>query len=175
MTFVQAKFSYPSGEFWGCGCTNHFRGRAWPAQHEEEAPPVRARSAGYRTRRAFRCRSGWASLPGFDVSSSDLLMNVFSHLSGVYTCVAWNLEGADTKSVSVSVDSRGFGGGRGWSDEPSREHPRLVNSSGAGHSLVVLTKVPAAGFSLFVCNNIRGSSLVFPALLWSSWRYSLAC
>ncbi|XP_024148353.1 leucine-rich repeat neuronal protein 1 [Oryzias melastigma] len=61
--------------------------------------------------------------------------------AGVYTCVAWNLEGADTKSVSVSVDSRGFGGGRGWSDEPSREHPRLVNSSGAGHSLVVLTKV----------------------------------
>uniref|UniRef100_A0A8C2W9N0 Si:ch211-180f4.1 n=1 Tax=Cyclopterus lumpus TaxID=8103 RepID=A0A8C2W9N0_CYCLU len=28
-------------------------------------------------------------------------------LSGVYTCVAWNMEGADTKSVSVFVDSRG--------------------------------------------------------------------
>ncbi|KAG7224379.1 hypothetical protein INR49_004721 [Caranx melampygus] len=28
--------------------------------------------------------------------------------AGVYTCVAWNMEGADTRSVSVFVDSQGF-------------------------------------------------------------------
>lgn len=67
-------------------------------------------------------------------------------VSGVYTCVAWNMEGADTKSVSVFVDSHGSvgwwsGGGRRWGVEPSREQPWLGNSSGAAASLVVLAKV----------------------------------
>lgn len=69
--------------------------------------------------------------------------------SGVYTCVAWNTEGADTKSVSVFVDSRGSVGW--WSDggnqrdvEPSREQPWLGNSSSAAASLVVVAKVPAS-------------------------------
>ncbi|KAI3357038.1 hypothetical protein L3Q82_003673 [Scortum barcoo] len=66
--------------------------------------------------------------------------------AGVYTCVAWNVEGADTKSVSVFVDSQGseglwFGGGNWRSGEPSREHPWLGNSSSAAASLVVLAKV----------------------------------
>ncbi|XP_008291287.1 leucine-rich repeat neuronal protein 1 [Stegastes partitus] len=59
--------------------------------------------------------------------------------AGVYTCVAWNIEGADTKSISVSVDSEG-GGWRG--DEPSRDLTWLGNSSSsATASLVVLAKV----------------------------------
>ncbi|KAM8754664.1 leucine-rich repeat neuronal protein 1 [Acanthopagrus schlegelii] len=66
--------------------------------------------------------------------------------AGVYTCVAWNMEGADTKSVSVFVDPHGSvgwwsGGGRRWGVEPSREQPWLGNSSGAAASLVVLAKV----------------------------------
>ncbi|XP_073326684.1 leucine-rich repeat neuronal protein 1 [Pagrus major] len=66
--------------------------------------------------------------------------------AGVYTCVAWNMEGADTKSVSVFVDSEGSvgwwsGGGKRWGGEPSREQPWLGNSSGAAASLVVLAKV----------------------------------
>lgn len=61
----------------------------------------------------------------------------------MYTCVAWNVEGADTKSVSVSVDSVGWwSGGRGrWGGEPSREQLWLANSSSAAASLVVLAKV----------------------------------
>lgn len=64
----------------------------------------------------------------------------------MYTCVAWNTEGADTKSVSVFVDSHGSvgwwsGGGRRWGVKPSREQPWLGNSSGAAASLVVLAKV----------------------------------
>ncbi|XP_035015295.2 LOW QUALITY PROTEIN: leucine-rich repeat neuronal protein 1 [Hippoglossus stenolepis] len=64
--------------------------------------------------------------------------------AGVYTCVAWNVEGADTKSVSVFVDSQGFGGwwpggGARQDGDPSREQPWLGNSSAA--SLVVLAKV----------------------------------
>uniref|UniRef100_A0A3Q3JY06 Ig-like domain-containing protein n=1 Tax=Monopterus albus TaxID=43700 RepID=A0A3Q3JY06_MONAL len=65
----------------------------------------------------------------------------------VYTCVAWNTEGADTKSISVFVDSQGSVGW--WSDrgdwldgEPSRQQPWLGNSSSAAASLVVLAKVP---------------------------------
>ncbi|KAK5924341.1 hypothetical protein CgunFtcFv8_001215 [Champsocephalus gunnari] len=58
--------------------------------------------------------------------------------AGVYTCVAWNMDGADTKSVSVSVDSQGGS----WSGgDPSREASWLGNSSGASASLVVLAKV----------------------------------
>ncbi|XP_056278158.1 leucine-rich repeat neuronal protein 1 isoform X2 [Pseudoliparis swirei] len=61
--------------------------------------------------------------------------------AGVYTCVAWNSEGADIKSVSVSVDSRGSGDswsgwGTRWAGEPGREQPWLGNSS-----LMVLAKV----------------------------------
>nr|XP_020516131.1 leucine-rich repeat neuronal protein 1-like [Labrus bergylta] len=64
--------------------------------------------------------------------------------AGVYTCVAWNMEGADTKSVSVFVDSQGSfgswsGGGSWWGAEPSREQPWTENSSAA--SLVVMAKV----------------------------------
>ncbi|CAJ1085651.1 Hypothetical predicted protein [Xyrichtys novacula] len=64
--------------------------------------------------------------------------------SGVYTCVAWNMEGADTKSVSVFVDSKASGGswsgggGSWWGADPSREQP-WENSSAA--SLVVTAKV----------------------------------
>ncbi|XP_018526303.1 leucine-rich repeat neuronal protein 1 isoform X3 [Lates calcarifer] len=66
--------------------------------------------------------------------------------AGVYTCVAWNTEGADTKSVSVFVDSQGFvswGSGEGtrWDDESGREQPWLGNSSSRAASLVVLAKV----------------------------------
>ncbi|XP_049437970.1 leucine-rich repeat neuronal protein 1 [Epinephelus fuscoguttatus] len=66
--------------------------------------------------------------------------------TGVYTCVAWNTEGADTKSVSVFVDYQGsvglwLGGGTRWGGEPSREQPWLGNSSSAAASLVVLAKV----------------------------------
>ncbi|XP_045898147.1 leucine-rich repeat neuronal protein 1-like, partial [Micropterus dolomieu] len=66
--------------------------------------------------------------------------------AGVYTCVAWNMEGADTKSVSVIVDSRGSAGSRSvggswWDAEPSREQPWLGNSAGAAASLVLLAKV----------------------------------
>uniref|UniRef100_A0A3Q2T8W8 Si:ch211-180f4.1 n=1 Tax=Fundulus heteroclitus TaxID=8078 RepID=A0A3Q2T8W8_FUNHE len=56
--------------------------------------------------------------------------------SGVYTCVAWNAEGADTKSISVSVDSRGSGGGSRWRDEPDQQRLWSGNCS-----LVVLAKV----------------------------------
>ncbi|XP_075995907.1 leucine-rich repeat neuronal protein 1 [Genypterus blacodes] len=56
--------------------------------------------------------------------------------TGLYTCVAWTVEGADTKSVSVFVDS-GEGGRPGV--QPSRERPWLGNSSSA--ALVVLAKV----------------------------------
>ncbi|XP_034027754.1 leucine-rich repeat neuronal protein 1 [Thalassophryne amazonica] len=52
--------------------------------------------------------------------------------AGVYTCVAWNVEGADTKSVSVSVDSQeAWPSGRSWAE--------LWNAS-----LVVLAKVVRA-------------------------------
>ncbi|XP_071314823.1 leucine-rich repeat neuronal protein 1 [Trachinotus anak] len=66
--------------------------------------------------------------------------------AGVYTCVAWNMEGADTKSVSVFVDSQGFVGwwseGDAWRDgESSREQPWLGSWSGPAASLVVLAKV----------------------------------
>ncbi|XP_041800901.1 leucine-rich repeat neuronal protein 1 [Chelmon rostratus] len=66
--------------------------------------------------------------------------------TGVYTCVAWNMEGADTRSVSVFVDSQGSAGwrwGRGnrWGGEPSREQPWMGNLSSAAASLVVLAKV----------------------------------
>lgn len=67
----------------------------------------------------------------------------------MYTCVAWNTEGADTKGVSVFVDSQGSLGW--WSEEgnqkdtePSREQSWLWNSSSAAASLVVVAKVPAS-------------------------------
>ncbi|XP_075882876.1 leucine-rich repeat neuronal protein 1 [Nelusetta ayraudi] len=57
--------------------------------------------------------------------------------AGVYTCVAWNLEGADTRSVAVAVDSAGW-----WSgDNPSREQLWLGNLSSGAASLVLLAKV----------------------------------
>lgn len=62
----------------------------------------------------------------------------------MYTCVAWNMEGADTKSVSVSVEPQGSGAGALRADEPRREQLWPGNWSGAAASLVVLTKVTAA-------------------------------
>lgn len=65
-----------------------------------------------------------------------------SSLTGVYTCVAWNIEGADTKSVSVFVDSQGYAGSwSGGGNDPSRERTWLGNSSSGAGSLVVLAKV----------------------------------
>lgn len=65
-----------------------------------------------------------------------------SSLTGVYTCVAWNIEGADTKSVAVFVDSQGYAGSwSGGGNDPSRERTRLGNSSSGAGSLVVLAKV----------------------------------
>lgn len=57
--------------------------------------------------------------------------------TGTYTCVAWNAEGADTKSLSVFVELQSQG--RDTSSEPSPEQSWLSNSSAA--SLVVLAKV----------------------------------
>ncbi|XP_074537816.1 leucine-rich repeat neuronal protein 1 [Halichoeres trimaculatus] len=64
--------------------------------------------------------------------------------TGVYTCVAWNMEGADTKSVSVFVDSQGSGiswsgGASWWGADPGREQAWTGNSSAA--SLVLMAKV----------------------------------
>lgn len=52
--------------------------------------------------------------------------------------MAWNTEGADTKSVSVSVDSRASGGSMGDQSD-GRRWPG--SSFGAAVSLVVLAKV----------------------------------
>lgn len=65
----------------------------------------------------------------------------------MYTCVAWNMEGADTKSVSVSVDPRGSdtpwsGEGPQWGHEPRRGQVYPGNWSSATASLVILAKVP---------------------------------
>ncbi|KAM7411134.1 hypothetical protein PAMA_021221 [Pampus argenteus] len=59
--------------------------------------------------------------------------------AGVYTCVAWNVEGADTKSVSVFVDSQGSIGS--WLGRGSQQGGPPSNSSSALASLVVLAKV----------------------------------
>ncbi|KAM6928862.1 leucine-rich repeat neuronal protein 1 [Lycodopsis pacificus] len=64
--------------------------------------------------------------------------------AGVYTCVAWNAEGADTKSVSVFVDSQGSvdswpSWGIRWGGGESSREPG--NSSSAAAALVVLAKV----------------------------------
>ena len=66
--------------------------------------------------------------------------------------MAGDLEGADTKSVSVFVDSQGFGGwwssgGTRQDGDPSREQPWLGNSSAA--SLVVLAKVNLLSFIVY--------------------------
>ncbi|XP_037336517.2 leucine-rich repeat neuronal protein 1 [Pungitius pungitius] len=54
--------------------------------------------------------------------------------AGVYTCVAWNMEGADTKSVLVNL--------QGFVDSWTGRLVRLMrNQSGAAASLVVLAKV----------------------------------
>ncbi|XP_051964776.1 leucine-rich repeat neuronal protein 1-like [Xyrauchen texanus] len=52
--------------------------------------------------------------------------------AGLYTCVAWNAEGADTRSVSVYVDKGNWHGER-----QSGGHHVMVNTTG---SLVVLAK-----------------------------------
>ncbi|XP_030640620.1 leucine-rich repeat neuronal protein 1 [Chanos chanos] len=53
--------------------------------------------------------------------------------AGLYTCVAWNAEGADTRSVSVHVDRGDWHG-----DHPSVGERGVVNTTGA---LVVLAKI----------------------------------
>ncbi|XP_068588207.1 leucine-rich repeat neuronal protein 1 isoform X2 [Cebidichthys violaceus] len=83
--------------------------------------------------------------------------------AGVYTCVAWNAEGADTKSVSVFVDSRGSvdswsGWGIRWGGGESSREPG--NSSSAAASLVVLAKV------------VHAQSVVLEWKLFSSGRPS---
>lgn len=52
--------------------------------------------------------------------------------------MAWNLEGADTRSVAVAVDSVGWWFGT----DPRREQLWLGNLSSAAASLVLLAKVP---------------------------------
>ncbi|KAL1270281.1 hypothetical protein QQF64_032570 [Cirrhinus molitorella] len=52
--------------------------------------------------------------------------------AGLYTCVAWNAEGADTRSVSVYVDRSNWHGGH-----PIGSHQGVVNTTG---SLVILAK-----------------------------------
>ncbi|XP_051509447.1 leucine-rich repeat neuronal protein 1-like [Myxocyprinus asiaticus] len=52
---------------------------------------------------------------------------------GLYTCVAWNSEGADTRSVSVYVDKSNWHG-----ESHSRSHHGMVNTTG---SLVVQAKI----------------------------------
>lgn len=89
--------------------------------------------------------TGRTSACGGSCLSCSIRYNFILSLSGVYTCVAWNTEGADTKSISVFVDSQGSVGW--WSEEaqqgvePSREHS--WNSSSPAASLVVLAKVPS--------------------------------
>lgn len=69
----------------------------------------------------------------------------------MYTCVAWNMEGADTRSVSVSVDSVGWwsGGGSRWGGDPSKEQLWLGNLSSSMASLVILAKVPTQSSPAF--------------------------
>lgn len=52
--------------------------------------------------------------------------------AGLYTCVAWNAEGADTRSVSVYVDKSNFDG-----ELHSARHHGVMNTTG---SLIVLAK-----------------------------------
>ncbi|XP_068602553.1 leucine-rich repeat neuronal protein 1 [Brachionichthys hirsutus] len=101
--------------------------------------------------------------------------------TGVYTCVAWNTEGADTRSVSVTVDSAGWRSsvGNEWSGEPRGEQPWLGNMSSAAASLVVLAKVvhaqsvvlewklyPSGGASSVVKKNQQDAP--FPLPRWIS-------
>ncbi|XP_055024833.2 leucine-rich repeat neuronal protein 1 [Misgurnus anguillicaudatus] len=55
--------------------------------------------------------------------------------AGLYTCVAWNAEGADTRSVSVYVDRINFGDGE---HRTGGGHRRGTNTTG---SLIVLAKI----------------------------------
>ncbi|KAJ3583211.1 hypothetical protein NHX12_034182 [Muraenolepis orangiensis] len=57
--------------------------------------------------------------------------------AGLYTCVAWNVEGADTRSVSVLVDSWG----RGSDPSPSEEGSWGGDFFGSSASLVLQAKV----------------------------------
>ncbi|XP_012988182.1 leucine-rich repeat neuronal protein 1 [Esox lucius] len=52
--------------------------------------------------------------------------------SGLYTCVAWNIEGADTRSVSVYVEKGDWNGGK------HNGGGHIINNTGA---LVVLPKI----------------------------------
>lgn len=103
-------------------------------------------------------------------------------LSGIYTCVAWNREGADTRSVSVFVDSVGGQAGdvSWWDGAPSRE--QNWNVSNTASSLVVVAKVRA--FSLFFfCTSDFVTRLHRPVTLqthvrwWmtSRWCWSGSC
>ncbi|KAM8829416.1 LOW QUALITY PROTEIN: leucine-rich repeat neuronal protein 1-like [Synchiropus picturatus] len=62
--------------------------------------------------------------------------------TGVYTCVAWTVEGADTKRVSVFVDSAGVGwSGRGkswWADSSSGDDSLVVQAKVVHSQSVVL-------------------------------------
>ncbi|XP_072305521.1 leucine-rich repeat neuronal protein 1 [Eucyclogobius newberryi] len=60
--------------------------------------------------------------------------------TGTYTCVAWNAEGADTKSLSVIVELQNPGR-KTTSSESSLERPWLGSNISSPASLVVLAKV----------------------------------
>lgn len=74
--------------------------------------------------------------------------------SGIYTCVAWNREGADTRSLSMFVDSVGGQAGdlSWWDGAPSREQNWPGNLSDSASSLVVVAKVQALTVFLFPFN-----------------------
>nr|XP_054602232.1 leucine-rich repeat neuronal protein 1 isoform X3 [Nothobranchius furzeri] len=59
--------------------------------------------------------------------------------TGVYTCVAWNAEGADTRSVSVSVEPQGSAGS--WQRGAESRREELLSGNWSSSSLVVVAKV----------------------------------
>lgn len=61
------------------------------------------------------------------------ILHVEPEDAGLYTCVAWNAEGADTRSVSVYVDRSNWHGGRSIGG-----HHGVVNTTGC---LVILAKI----------------------------------
>uniref|UniRef100_A0A3Q3JZJ6 Ig-like domain-containing protein n=1 Tax=Monopterus albus TaxID=43700 RepID=A0A3Q3JZJ6_MONAL len=107
--------------------------------------------------------------------------------ASVYTCVAWNTEGADTKSISVFVDSQGSVGW--WSDrgdwldgEPSRQQPWLGNSSSAAASLVVPVDVqeynlthllPATEYHVCLTVSSSPPSVALAAVMGSMFALSI--
>uniref|UniRef100_A0A3Q4GZC2 Si:ch211-180f4.1 n=1 Tax=Neolamprologus brichardi TaxID=32507 RepID=A0A3Q4GZC2_NEOBR len=139
---------------WGGGGTNsclpHITPHAFPptinvsAGHSEAvaSPIISEEGRGLSRRKKKHRMSDPGALVIEHAEPSDAGQSDCSSLTGVYTCVAWNIEGADTKSVSVFVDSQGYAGSwSGGGNDPSRERTWLGNSSSGAGSLVVLAKV----------------------------------